>query len=86
MTYEGFERIFMGVLNCYAPMKKKLIRANHRPFMNRTLPKEIMHRSKLKNNFNKKTTEEDKILYKKQRNHCVNLLKKRKRAITTIWT
>ena len=29
MTYEDFERIFMGVLNCYAPMKKKLIRENH---------------------------------------------------------
>ena len=34
MTYEDFERIFMGVLKCYAPMKRKLIRENQQPFMN----------------------------------------------------
>ena len=39
-----------------------------------------MHRSKLKNNFNKKPTEENKILYEKQRNYCGNLLKKRKKS------
>ena len=38
-----------------------------------------MHRSKLKNNYNKNPTETNNLLYKKQRNFCVNLLKKEKR-------
>ena len=47
--------------------------------MNKALSKEIMRRSKLKNNFNKNPTEENRSLHKKQRNLCVNLLKKEKR-------
>ena len=38
-----------------------------------------MHRSRLKNNFNKNPTEGNKSLYNKQRNFCVSLLKKEKR-------
>ena len=72
--------IFMRMLNWYAPMKKKVTRGNHQPFMIRTLFKEIRHRSKLKNKFNKNPTEENKILYKKQRNYCVHLCKKQKKS------
>ena len=39
-----------------------------------------MHRSMLKNKFNKNPTEENKILYKKQRNYCVHLCKKQKKS------
>ena len=38
-----------------------------------------MLRPGLKNKFNKNPTEENKTLYKKQRNFCVSLLKKEKR-------
>ena len=44
--------------------------------MTKALSKEIMRRSKLKNNFNKNPTEENRRLYRKQRNLCINLLKK----------
>ena len=37
-----------------------------------------MHRSKLKNKFNKNPTEDNNRLYKKQRNYCVSLLNKEK--------
>ena len=47
--------------------------------MTKALSKEIMHRSKLKNNFNKKPAEENKTLYKKHRNFCVALIKREKR-------
>ena len=86
MTYEDFERILMSLLNSHAPMTKKVTRGNHRPFMDRTLSKEVMNRSKLKNKFNKNPTEENKIMYKKQRNDFVHLLKNRKKATTIIWT
>jgi DNA-binding protein len=79
MTYEDFKEIFMTILNHYAPMKKKVIRGNNAPFMSKRLSKEIMHRSKLKNKLNKNPTEENRNLYRKQRNDCVNLLRKEKR-------
>ena len=76
MNYDEFKDIFMQILNKYAPMKKKCIRGNNARFMNKTLCKAFMHISKLKNKFNKIPTEDNKILYKKQRNFCVSLLKK----------
>ena len=77
--YDNFKEIFMKVLNQHAPTKKKLIRGNNAPFMNKILSKAFMHRSKLKNNFNKNPTKANKTLYNKQRNFCVSLLKKEKR-------
>ena len=47
--------------------------------MTKALSKKIMHRSKLKNNFNKNPNEENKRLYKRQRNFCVALLKRDKK-------
>ena len=79
MTYDQFKVIFMTTLNWHSPMKKKTIRGNSAPFMNKTLSKAFMHRSKLKNNFNKNPTEGNKDLYKKQRNYCVGLLKREKK-------
>ena len=69
----------MDILNPHAPVKKKFVRDNNAPFMNKTLSKAILHRSKLKNQFNKNPTEENKRIYHKQRNYCVNLLNKEKR-------
>ena len=76
---ENFTKIFMGVLNNYAPMKKKVVRGNNAPFMNKTLSKEFMHRSKLKNKFHKKPTKSNEVAYKKQRNFCVSLLRREKK-------
>ena len=44
----------------YAPLKKKYIRGNNSPFMNRILSKEIMKRSRLRNKFLKSKSEADK--------------------------
>ena len=69
----------MKILNKHAPMKQKIVRGNNAPFMNKTLSKSFMLRSKLKNNFNKNPSPENERLYKKQRNFCVNLLKSEKK-------
>ena len=55
------------------------MRGNQSPFMNKTLSKTIMQRSKLRNLFLKKRTEENRNNYVKQRNLCVTLLRKSKR-------
>ena len=64
------------------PKKKKYIRGNQSPFMsfmNKTLSKAIMLRTKLRNKFAKSRINEIKPYYMKQRDHCVSLLRKTKR-------
>ena len=79
LTFDDFNENFMRLLDMHAPMKTKTVRGNNAPFMSKRLSKEIMHRSKLKNIFNKNPTEKNKQMYKKQRNYCVSLLKKEKK-------
>ena len=64
---------FMCILNEHAPTKKRYIRANDAPFMNKELCKAIMTRSRLRNIFLKL-----REAYKIQRNYCVKLLRKTK--------
>ena len=52
-AYSSFKDMFKKVVDKHAPMKSKLIRGTHAPFMNKELSKAIMHRSKLKNIHNK---------------------------------
>ena len=78
MKIDDFKGTFIKVLDSHAPLKKKVLRGNNAPFMNKRLSKEFMHRSRLRNKYLKNLTEHNKILYKKQRNFCVSLLKKEK--------
>ena len=41
----------MDLLNQKAPIKKKYIRANNAPFMNKTLSKAVMTRSRMQNRY-----------------------------------
>ena len=66
----------MTTLNTHAPRKKRYIRTNNDPFMNSTLCKAILVRSKLRNKFLKSKTSESRDKYKRQRNYCVSLLRK----------
>ena len=79
--YEDFEAKFMTTLNKHAPMKKKFVRANNAPFITKKLSKAIMNRSRFRNKYLKNPNVENKAKYNKQRNYCVNLLRREKRAI-----
>ena len=79
VDYSQFHEIFLETLDAIAPVKKKILRFNHNPFMSKALCKSIMVRSKLKNKYNKNRTEENWDSYKKQRNFCLNLLRKTKK-------
>ena len=46
--YMHFETTFLKVLEQHAPMKKKVLRANNKPYMTKALRKAIMRRSTLK--------------------------------------
>ena len=59
-----------------SPLKKKIIRGNQAPFVNRELRKAIYTRSRLRNKYWKNPTSENELRYKQQRNKCVSLRKK----------
>ena len=60
-SFKNFTFSRNAILNKHAPQKKKYVRRNQSPFMNKTLSKVIMQRSKLRNLFLKKRTEEKEI-------------------------
>jgi len=71
--YEQFELTFANVLDRHAPIKSKFIRANEKPFINKSLKKAIMNRSRLRKKANKTGSQVDIENYKQQRNFITNL-------------
>ena len=76
--YAEFHEILLGVLNFHAPLKKKVIRANHMPYMTKHHRKAIMKRSALERRYYKSKRVEDRKAYRKQRNYCNRLYKREK--------
>ena len=66
-------------LEKHAPLKKRYVRANQSPFMNKKLSKEIMKRSRLRNKFLNTKSDIDRKAYNKQRNYVVSLLRNEKK-------
>ena len=83
-SFDEFFNMCRSTLDQHARGKQKYTRGNHLPFMNMTLSKEIIKRTKLRNTFLKERTGESKKRYISQRNYCVSLLKKTKNIIITV--
>ena len=64
LDYSSFEEPITSILEKYIPIKKKYLRANDGAFMAKELRKAIMHRSKLRNRYNKKQTVDNFNAYK----------------------
>ena len=75
-----FKETCLSVLNTIAPLKSRFIRANQALFINKEIQRGVMVRSKLRKKFLKSRSESDKKAYNKQRNKCVSLLRKTKKA------
>ena len=78
-NYESFETTFIEVLNKHAPLRKKLLRANHAPYITKTLRKTIMCRSQLETKYFKTKTQTNLKPYKKHKNFCSKLYKRERR-------
>ena len=81
-TNNGLEKflvICVKILDRFAPYKKKYLRSNNIPFMNKSLSMPFMRRSQLRSKYLKKRSETNKLGYAKQRNICVSLLRKTKK-------
>ena len=74
-SYDAFDNYFTSILNKHAPKKKKVLRENEKPHMNKNLRRAIMKRSKLENEANKTRHPLDIMNYKKQRNYVTKLNK-----------
>ena len=78
LTFSQINDICLFLLNKHAPVKQKIVRGNDGLFMTKKLRKEIMVRSRLKNNYHKNKTEISFQAYKTQRNLCTSLLRNTK--------
>ena len=67
---------FLGIVNKHAPLKKKFVRGNDVPFMNREFQKEIYVSSRLRNKFWVESSAENKAAYKKHGNKGVKIRRK----------
>ena len=77
-SYDKFENIFTSKLNKHTPKKRKWVRGNYKPHINKELRKAIMKRSRLRNKANKTKKPTDTRNFKKQPSHVVNMNKQAK--------
>ena len=70
ITVDIFKITFLNVLQKFAPLKKKYLRANHSRFVNKELNKATMQRSRLCNAYLKDKNRAARIAYKKTKK-CV---------------
>ena len=75
-NYQPLTENFISVVEKHAPLKKKNVRGNQAPFVNREFRKAIYTRSKLRSKYRKNPTLENKLRCKQQRNRFVSLRKK----------
>ena len=71
--------MFLKILNKHAPMKKKTVRANDKPYMTKALRKAIARRSYLRNKYIKYKAPDLQQAFKRQKNYTNRLLKKEKK-------
>ena len=79
--FENFLQICIQMLDIFAPYKKKYLRGRNMPFMNKSLARAHMTRSRLRNLYLKKKTEITKLAYIKQRNYVFLSREKLKKII-----
>ena len=72
-AHATFLSIFSCTLDKHAPVKKRKVRGNQEPFMNKALRKAIIRRSNLLNKFVNNITTKNWESYRKQRNKCVKI-------------
>ena len=83
--FTEFIEICQKILNHPVPTNKKFVQGNHLPFINKTLSKAIIHRTRFCNKYlRNKTDENKKKVYKKQRNYCLTSKKNQRENITVV--
>ena len=79
MNYNLFEKVFLEVLEEHAPVKRKTVLYNNKPYMAKALRKAIRRRSALRNKFLKDKTDEAFAVFKTQKIYTNKRLKKERK-------
>ena len=79
LEFDLFKEALNEAIQRYAPIKQLYVRANQAPFINKTINKEIMKRSRLRNKFLSTKDDIDRKVYNNQLNLCVSLIRREKR-------
>ena len=79
ITYEEFENVFLKTLDEFAPQKRKVVRANHKPYVTKEMRKAIMLRSQLQNKLFTYGTDAYQRAFKHQMNYCNRLYKRERK-------
>ena len=79
LGHNEFLGICINTLDVFAPRMKIYLRGKKMPFTNKNLVNAHRKRAHLRNNFLKNITENNRVCYSKQRDFCVNLLRKTKK-------
>ena len=75
LEFDIFKAVLNQAIQKHAPIKQRYVRANQAPFINKTINKEIMKRSRLRNKFLNTKSDIDRKVYNKQRNLCVSSIR-----------
>ena len=76
-----FDEMFLRILNQHAPLKSKLLHANHTSHISKRLRKAIMKRSYLENLYFKKRRDHSLRNYKKTKKLLQQTLQKREKKL-----
>jgi hypothetical protein len=72
----GFVTLFKSIVDRHAPIKKRTVRGNNKPFMNSELSNAIKHKSKIRNKYNKWRSRENYLEWQNIKKKCKFLTKK----------
>ena len=72
-TLTGFVTLFKSIVDRHAPVKKKIVRGNNKPFMNSELGNAIKQKSKLRNKHNRLRTRESYLDWQNSKKNCKKL-------------
>ena len=86
LEFDIFKAVLNQAVRKHTPIKQQYVRANQAPFINKTMNKEIMKRSRLRNKFLSTKSDIDRKAYNKQRNLCVSLIRQEKKNFNNIST
>ena len=79
LEFDRFKTALDEVIQRYAPIKKRYVRANQAAFINKKIKKEIMKRSRLRKKFLNTKSDIDRKAYNNQRNLYVSLIRSEKK-------
>ena len=79
LELERFKAALDEAIQRHTPTNQRYVQANHVPFINKKINKEIMKRSRLRNKFLNTKSDIDRKTYNTQHNLCVSLIRSAKK-------